>query len=79
MLNENRFLGTIYTQHCQHTDYRSRTFSDVIYYATEEEEFVPLYEKLSLPSGVMTTKTLTMNVICGYGLDLFASQDPLQV
>lgn len=35
---------------------------------------MPLYQKLSLPS-VMTWKTVTMNV-CGYGLDLFASQDP---
>jgi hypothetical protein len=43
-------------------------FSDVIDYAAEEE-FVPLYQKLSLPSGVMTWKTVTMNV-CGYGLEL---------
>jgi hypothetical protein len=55
---------------------RSITFSDVIDYAAEEEEFVPLYPKLSLPSGVMTSKAVTMNV-CGCGLDLFASQDLL--
>ena len=52
------------------------TFSDVIDYAAEEEEFVPLYPKLYLPSGVMTSKAVTMNV-CGCGLDLFASQDLL--
>ena len=53
-------------------------FSDVMDYVAEEEEFVPLYQKLSLPSGVMTATTVTMNV-CGYGLDLFVSQEPLLV
>jgi hypothetical protein len=57
--------------------FRSITFSDVIDHAAEEEEeFVPLYQKLFLPSGVMTSKAVTMNV-CGCGLDLFASQDLL--
>jgi hypothetical protein len=59
--------------------FRSITFSDVIDYAAEEEEeFVPLYQKLFLPSGVMTSKAVTMNA-CGCGLDLFASQDLLLV
>jgi hypothetical protein len=53
-------------------------FSDVIDYAAEEEESVHLYQKLSLPSGVMTATTVTLNV-CGFGLDLFVSQDPLLV
>lgn len=40
-------------------------FFDVIDYMVEEEEFVPLYQKLSLPNGAMTSKIAITNV-CGF-------------